>query len=311
MSVGRIRLGVAPIAWSNSDLPELGRDTTLETCLAESRMAGFTGTETGVKFPMDADILGPVLAAHDLDLVSGWFSGRLLDGTVEREIARIEGQLETFARLGAPVLVYAETTGSVQADRAVPVSRRPALADAGFAVYGRKLTALAEHMADRGVRMTYHHHMGTVIESATDIDRLMAHTGEAVGLLLDTGHLTFAGGSVEETTRRHGRRINHVHCKDIRPTVLDRVRRDDLSFLDAVLEGVFTVPGDGMIDFADFARVLADIGYSGWVVVEAEQDPAKAPPFDYAKRGYDHLSRVLAEAGFTIDGRKTAGKGPS
>jgi inosose dehydratase len=295
-----VRLGVAPIAWSNDDLPELGGDTPLETCLAESRAAGFSGTETGGKFPMDATRLGPILDAHGLKLVSGWFSGRLLDGSVELEKDRMERQLATFEALGAPVMVYAETTGSVQTQRQTPLSRRPRLAADEFGAYGTRLTALAEYMADRGVPMTYHHHMGTIVETDSEIDLLMTHTGAAVGLLVDTGHIAYAGGDYLAVTRRHARRVNHVHCKDVRPAVLAEARARDWSFLEAVLAGVFTTPGDGGVDFSAFARVLGEVGYSGWVVVEAEQDPVKAPPFPYVKLGHDHLTRLLTAVGLAI-----------
>ena len=295
-----INLGVAPIAWSNDDLPELGGDTPLETCLKESRAAGFSGTETGGKFPMDAAKLGPLLDAHGLRLVSGWFSGRLLEGSVAREKERMERQLATFKALGAPVMVYAETTGSVQTARQTPVSRRPRLAADAFKDYGARLTALAEYMAERGVAMTYHHHMGTIVETDAEIDLLMTHTGAAVGLLVDTGHIAYAGGDCLAVTRRHATRINHVHCKDVRPAVLAQVRAEDSSFLDAVVAGVFTAPGDGGVDFAAFARLLADISYSGWAVVEVEQDPVKAPPFKYAKMGHDHMTRQLTAAGLAI-----------
>jgi inosose dehydratase len=295
-----ISLGVAPIAWSNDDLPELGRDTPLETCLKESRAAGFSGTETGGKFPMDAAKLGPLLDAHGLKLVSGWFSGRLLEGSIAREKERMERQLATFKALGAPVMVYAETTGSVQTARQTPVSRRPRLSADAFKDYGARLTALAEYMAERGVAMTYHHHMGTMVETDAEIDLLMTHTGAAVGLLVDTGHIAYAGGDCLAVTRRHGARINHVHCKDVRPAVLAQVRAEDWSFLDAVVAGVFTAPGDGGVDFAAFARLLVDIGYSGWAVVEVEQDPVQAPPFEYAKMGHDHMTRLFTAAGLAI-----------
>jgi inosose dehydratase len=297
---GPIRLGVAPIAWSNSDLPQLGGDTTLETCLRESRKAGFSGTETGVKFPMNARILRPKLEANRLKLVSGWFSGELLKRSVAAEKDRILAQMETFKSLGAPVLVYAETTDTVQNKIDIGLSKRPRLAAEDFRDYGRKLTQLAEWMADFGVAMTYHHHMGTVVETEREIDLLMANTGAAVGLLMDSGHLTFAGGDVVATTRRHGRRINHVHGKDLRWDVLKTTRQKDLSFLSAILEGVFTVPGDGFIDFHAFARVLHEIGYEGWVVVEAEQDPAKAPPLAYARMGHRHLTSAFEAAGYSI-----------
>ena len=300
MAACAIRLGVAPIAWSNSDLPELGGDTPLDTCLAESRAAGYSGTETGVKFPMDAAVLGPILREHELALVSGWFSGRLLELSVTEEKQRIEAQLACFAALGAPVLVYAETTGSVQADRSTPASRRRRLSPHEFKHLGAKMTELAEHMAGRGVRMAYHHHVATVVETDEEIERLMDATGPAVGLLVDTGHSAYAGGDWLGITERYADRVVHVHCKDVRPAVLAQARAQDLSFLDAILAGVFTVPGDGCIDYDAFARALAKIGYQGWVVVEAEQDPAKAPPFEYARRGRAHLADAFERAGFDI-----------
>lgn len=295
-----IRFGIAPIAWTNSDLPQLGGDTSLETCLMESRAAGYSGTETGVKFPMDAGKLGPVLKSHGLALVSGWFSGELLTGSLEREKERMAPQLATFKALGAPALIYAETSGSVQAKQDRGISGRPRLDNQEIRAYGRRLTELAEWMASEAMPMSYHHHMGTVIENEREIDLLMAYTGPAVGLLLDTGHLTYAGASVLDTTRRHARRINHVHCKDIRWNVLKAARLDDMSFLDAILAGVFTVPGDGIIDYYAFARLLAEIGYAGWAVVEAEQDPLKAPPAKYAKLGHRHLTEAFRAAGYEI-----------
>ena len=297
---GPIKLGVAPIAWSNNDMLELGGDTPLETCLREERKAGFTGTETGVKFPMDPKVLGPILKKHKLALISGWFSGELLNSTVKAEQKRMMAQIGTYKALGAPAYVYAETTGTVQNKMNAPLSSRPRLPESEFPAYGRKLTELAEWMAEYGVPMTYHHHMGTIVETQREIDLLMRHTGKAVGLLLDTGHLTFAGGDVVETTRKHGRRINHVHCKDLRWDMLKQVRQQDMSFLKGVLEGVFTVPGDGFIDFHAFARTLFDIGYEGWAVVEAEQDPARAPAYEYALMGRRHLTSAFEAAGYEI-----------
>jgi inosose dehydratase len=224
----------------------------------------------------------------------------LLNSTVKAEQKRMMAQIDTYKALGAPCYVYAETTGTVQNKMDAPLSSRPRLAEADFPAYGRKLTELAEWMADYGVPMTYHHHMGTIVETQREIDLLMRHTGKAVGLLLDTGHLTFAGGDVAETTRKHGRRINHVHCKDLRWDLLKQVRQKDMSFLRGVLEGVFTVPGDGFIDFHAFARTLFDIGYEGWVVVEAEQDPAKAPAYEYALMGRRHLTSAFEAAGYEI-----------
>jgi len=300
-SPGRIPLGIAPIGWSNDDLPELGGDIALEQCLREARAAGYSGVEKGGKFPLDARVLGPLLEEHGLALVSGWFSGELRHGSVEREKRRIAQQLALYQALDVPVMLYAETTGTVQNRIEVPVADRPHMPDEEFKSYGDKLTELAEWLQAEGCPMTFHHHMGTVVETEREIDLLMARTGDAVGLLFDTGHLHFAGGDVLGTARRHGRRINHVHCKDIRADVLARLKAGNWSFLTGVVEGVFTVPGDGAIDFAAFAKVLAEIGYAGWVVVEAEQDPNKANPLEMARIGHAALTEAFGRAGFTIE----------
>jgi inosose dehydratase len=297
---GPIQLGIAPIGWSNDDLPELGGDISLEQCLREALEAGYAGVEKGGKFPMIPRELKPILEGHGLKLVTGWFSGELRHGTVEREKRRMAGQLQLFLELGAPVLVYAETTGTVQGNIDIPVADRPVMPDEEFKRYGDWLTELAEWLQAEGCPMTFHHHMGTVVETEREVDLLMRHSGEAVGLLLDTGHLTFAGGDVLATTRRHGARINHVHCKDIRHDVLEQHLAERWSFLKGVLEGVFTVPGDGMIDFGPFALLLAEIGYRGWVVVEAEQDPAKANPLEMARIGHTALTKAFSDAGFAI-----------
>jgi inosose dehydratase len=297
----KARLGIAPIAWSNDDLPELGGDTPLETCLSESREAGFSGVETGGKFPKTPRELKEVLSAHDLKLVSGWYSGRVLENDLGAEKDRAAAQIELFRENGAPVIVYGETTGTVQNQRNVPLARRPKLDDAQMRDYGRKLTAFAEHCHEQRVPLSFHHHMGTAIETEDDVDRLMNFSGEAVGLLFDTGHITFAGGDALRMAKRHGKRINHFHAKDIRREVLQKLDRERQSFLDAVLLGVFTVPGDGMIDFKAAAALLAEIGYEGWMVVEAEQDPKKANPLKYAKIGHEALSEALIAAGYTIE----------
>jgi inosose dehydratase len=297
----KARLGIAPIAWSNDDLPELGGDTPLEVCLAESREAGFTGTETGGKFPKTSRELKEVLAQHDLKLVSGWYSGLVLENELSRERDRAWAQLELFRENGASVIVYGETSGTVQNKRDVPLARRPKLDNEQMRAYGRKLTQFAEYCAEQGVPLAFHHHMATAIETEDDVDRLMNFSGEAVGLLFDTGHITFAGGDALRMALRHGGRINHVHAKDIRKNVLGALDPKKSSFLDAVLAGVFTVPGDGMIDFRRVAELLADIRYEGWVVVEAEQDPAKANPLKYAKIGHEALSEALEGAGYTIE----------
>lgn len=296
----KLRLGMSPISWSNDDLPQLGGETTLETCLIETRQAGFVGTETGGKFPKQAEELSAVLKAHDLALVSGWYSGTLIQNDLQSELAQIHDQLALFKACGASVIVYGETFETVQNRQERPLNSRPKLKDFDIPAYGRRLTALAEHCAEQGVPLTFHHHMGTAVETEEEIDQLMAHTGEAVNLLLDTGHLVFAGGDNASVISKYGKRINHVHTKDIRPDILSQVNKDSQSFLDCVLEGVFTVPGDGHIDYDDVMRRLCDVGYEGWVIIEAEQDPVKANPLEYAKIGYRALYDALDKAGYSL-----------
>lgn len=295
-----IELGIAPIGWSNDDLPELGGEIPLEQCLAEARLAGYAGVEKGGKFPMDAPVLGPILARYGLRLASGWFSGELRHGDIETEKVRIRQQLDLYLALGCPVMVYAETTGTVQAQTDTPVADRPRMEHEEFKRYGEKLTHLADWLKGEGCSMAYHHHMGTVVEREEEIDWLMANTADSVGLLFDTGHLVFAGGRIPDTVRRHARRINHVHVKDIRKDVLAQLRAERWSFLKGVVEGVFTVPGDGMIDFDEVAALLAEIGYAGWVVVEAEQDPAKANPLEMARLGLQTIRAAAAKANLQV-----------
>ena len=296
----QLKLGMSPISWSNDDLPQLGGETTLETCLRETREAGYTGTELGGKFPKDKETLGKVLAEHELKLVSGWFSGLLLNNTLENELERVKPQLELFAALEAPVLVYGETYQTVQNRQHEPLASKPVFADSEFTAYGERLTGLADYCASQGVQLTFHHHMGTGVETERELDLTMANTGESVGLLIDTGHLLFAGGDILAVIERHGHRVNHVHAKDIRSEVLEAVDREKDSFLDCVLRGVFTVPGDGMIDFHVVLQALADKDFQGWIIVEAEQDPAEADPYEYACIGYQALKKAALAAGYTI-----------
>ena len=296
-----IRLGTNPIAWSNDDMPELGGDTPLETCLSEARLAGFTGIEKGNKFPSDAVALKAVLAPHGLAFVSGWYGASLRVRDVDDEIAAMRPHFELLRDGGCEVMVFAETSGTVQGRRDVPVSDRPVMTVAEWPVFLDRLGRLGEWMAREGVRIAFHHHMGTVIETAAEIDRLMAGTPDSVGLLFDTGHLVFAGADPAAIAERWAHRIDHVHAKDVRPGVLDRVRRDRASFLDAVVAGVYTVPGDGCVDFTAALLPLHQSGYTGWMIVEAEQDPRAADPLTYARAGYAHLRSVTERMGFVIE----------
>ncbi|MEG3111897.1 myo-inosose-2 dehydratase [Pantoea sp. T14] len=296
----KAKLGIAPIAWSNDDLPQLGGDTPLSTCLAESREAGFSGVETGGKFPLSSAELRPQLAEYDLQLVSGWYSGTLLDNDLESEIAKVTPQLQLFKDCGAACLVYGETAGTIQNRQDVPLSQRRRLTESEIQRYGEKLTAFSDYCAEFGVPLAFHHHMGTAIEDERDIDLLMAHTGPSVGLLFDTGHLVFAGADPFSILKKHANRINHVHTKDVRAEVLAALDWQRDSFLDAVLKGVYTVPGDGCINFDRVVSELAETGYQGWFVVEAEQDPALAPPLEYARIGYASLIKALAQANYVL-----------
>ncbi|OCA54158.1 myo-inosose-2 dehydratase [Photorhabdus namnaonensis] len=292
-----VQLGINPLTWTNDDLPTLGADTPLETCLTEGRQAGFTGFELGNKFPRQANVLGPILAAHDLMLVSGWYSGELLTRSVAEEIKAVQSHLTLLRELGANVMVFAEVTNCIHGDQNKPVHLRPQFPTNRWQEYGEKLTEFARYTQKQGVQIAYHHHMGTVIETEKDVDHLMENTGDEVGLLLDTGHLTFAGADPLAIAERWAKRINHVHCKDIRPDVLNDVKNRKTSFLDAVLSGVFTVPGDGCVDYPAIFQVLKKQNYQGWLVVEAEQDPAIAHPFTYATMGYNNLRKFARDAG--------------
>lgn len=292
-----VQLGINPLTWTNDDLPSLGAETPLETCLSEGKLAGFEGFELGNKFPRQASVLGPILARHQLKLVSGWYSGELLTRSVEEEIAAVQDHLTLLRELGANVMVFCEVTDCIHGKQQVPVNQRPHFPAERWAEYGAKLTEFARYTQSQGVQIAYHHHMGTMIETEQDIDLLMQHTGEEVGLLLDTGHLTFAEVDPVAVAARWAKRINHVHCKDVRPAVLAEVKNKKMSFLNAVLAGVYTVPGDGCVDYPAVFRELKRVNYQGWLVVEAEQDPAIAHPLTYARLGYNNLHRFAEDAG--------------
>jgi inosose dehydratase/3D-(3,5/4)-trihydroxycyclohexane-1,2-dione acylhydrolase (decyclizing) len=230
-----------------------------------------------------------------LALVSGWYSSALLERDAEAEMIALRPHLDLLRGCGCEVLILAETSNAIHGDRTIPLSRRPVLTDSAWDVFAPRLSGLAERVRSEGMTIAYHHHMGTVIQSEAEIDRLMASTADSLTLLLDTGHATFAGADPVGLARRYRGRISHVHCKDVRSAVMANVADRDSSFLDSVVDGVFTVPGDGGIDFAGVLAALP--GYHGWLVVEAEQDPAKAHPLTYARIGHENLSRYAARAG--------------
>lgn len=295
-----IRLGANPIGWSNDDMQEIGGDTPLETCLAEAREAGFEGMELGHKFPREPKALKAALAPFKMACVSGWYSAELLKRDAAAEMAALRPHLDLLKAMGSNVLVFAETSNAIHGDIGKPLSHRPKMAAGEWKQFGERITEVAKRTADEGVRLVYHHHMGTIVESPEDIDAFMHATGDAAHLLLDTGHATWGGADPAKLARDYHARISHVHAKDVRQPIMEKARAQDWSFLKAVFGegdelGVYTVPGDGMVDYVGVFRALKP--YSGWVIVEAEQDPKKAPSLPYAKKGVTHLKATMKEAG--------------
>jgi len=295
-----IKIGVSPIAWSNDDFPELGGDTTLEQCLKETNEIGFSGIEAGGKFPKNSNELIPKLEKENLKLCSGWYGSNLLKNTVKEEILIMKKQLNLFKECNAPCMVVAEVSGSIQGEVKIPLSKRPILNSEEWKILYNRINEIGKYMEDNGVPLAYHHHMGTVVQSQEDTERLIDNTSDAVKLLIDTGHMMFAGGDFAKIAKDYSTRLHHVHCKDIRKEVLDVALKDDLSFIDAFFAGAFTVPGDGCINYNNFLKILKDSNYEGWLVVEAEQDPQKANPFEYGKIGFNHLKKIALDCGFKI-----------
>ena len=289
-----VKIGINPISWSNDDLPSLGGETPLSTALTEGRAIGYQGFELGNKFPREPDALRELMAGYRLDVVSGWYSGRLATRSIDEEIAAVEPHLRLLAGNGCKVMVYGEVADSIQGERTVPLYKRPRFRDDDpFKRYGERLTAFGRYLLRHGVRLAYHHHMGAYVEAPGDIDRAMAYTGDEIGLLFDSGHAYFGGGNPLDILTKHIHRVCHVHCKDVRPAIIRHARNRQWSFLDSVLNGVFTVPGDGAIDFAAIIDTLRAHAYQGWLVVEAEQDPAVAPSYAYASKGYRTLRALV------------------
>ena len=295
-----VKLGIAPIAWSNDDMPELGGETSLEQCLDEASQAGFIGIESGGKFPKTSEELLPKLDNYNLNLCSGWYGGNLRQNSTNEEKQLIRGQLDLFKDCNAPCIVFAEVSGSIQGDPNRKLSTRPQMDNEEWNSFCNKLSEMGKFLEGEGMPLAYHHHMGTVIETHEDTIRLLENTDDSVKLTLDTGHMLFAQGNSKKILEDFSSRIIHIHCKDIRKNVLDNSLENDLSFRGAFLDGAFTVPGDGCIDYKPLFDILKVKNYSGWLVVEAEQDPAKANPFKYAKIGYKYLTETLKTSNIEI-----------
>jgi inosose dehydratase len=281
-------------------MPELGGKTSLEQCLNEASRAGFTGIESGGKFPKNSELLLPKLKKENLSLCSGWYGAQLLKNSAKDEFLFMKDQLKLFKDCKSPCMVFAEITNSVQGDPKTPLSQRPKLSKDEWNTLISRINEISKMMIDENMPLAYHHHMGTVIETEEETKRLMESTIDSVKLLIDTGHMLFAQGNSINLAKDFSEKLIHVHCKDIRKDVLDNSLKNDSTFRQAFLDGAFTVPGDGCIDYKPFLKTLKEKNYSGWLVVEAEQDPAKANPFEYAKIGYNYLSKTAKECGFEI-----------
>lgn len=298
-----VKVGISLIAWQNDDLPELTKDYTTEGAMEDAARIGYVGVERGRRMPADTEGLRAYLDRYGVALCGGWCSGYLMVSSVAEEAEAILDQVEQFAALNAPCIVYAECSNTIQGNIAQPVSQRPKLTRDEVMAYGAKLSELAKWSADQGCVLSYHHHMGAMVQDAEDIDWLMEGSDPALTLLYDTGHLLHAGADPLAVLDKWGERVHHVHFKDVRKPVLDWVQREDRSFLDGVAAGVFSVPGDpdGCIDFQAVTDRLKAMDYSGWIVVEAEQDPAKADPFEFSKLGYTHILDVCARSRLKVE----------
>jgi inosose dehydratase len=282
----KVKLGIAPIAWTNDDMPELGGENTFEQCVSEMALAGFTGSEVGNKYPRDTEVLKKALNLRGINIASAWFSSFLTTKPFDETKEEFINHRDFLHAMGAKVIVVAEQGHSIQGMIDTPVlSKKPYFTEEEWNKLARGLEELGKLAAEKGMKIVYHHHMGTGVQTLEEIDKLMEMTDpNLVYLLFDTGHLTFSDVNPEVVLKKYVNRIKHVHLKDIRKEVLAAVKSEEMSFLNAVKAGVFTVPGDGMINYDPLFKTLDENNYEGWFVVEAEQDPAKANPLEYAMK---------------------------
>lgn len=294
-----IKFGTNPIAWSNDDDQSLGAHISLEQCLDETAQIGFDGIEKGHKLPTTPEEIEKQLGGRGLQYVSGWHSLNLLTNSIESEKEAMQPYLDLLKAVGSKVIITCETSNAIHGADDTPVNNKPVLTDEQWVAFGKGVEALAAFAAEQGITLVYHHHMGTVVESEAEIDRFMEVTGPKTHLLFDTGHCFFGGGDVAAVAKRHMARVAHIHAKNIRPDIMKEVREQNLSFLEGVRRGVFTVPGDpeGIVDFNPVLVSAAARNYDGWIVIEAEQDPDVRNPFEYQSMGLKALKQMAADAG--------------
>ena len=295
-----IQFGTNPIAWANDDDQSIGANIPTARILDEAgRQIGFDGIENGHRWPDEPEALRALLAEYGLKFISGWYSTELLLRSVEDEIAACQHHLAKLKHNGCKVMIVCETSNAIHGDAAKPVNDRPVLSVDEMVAFGAKLEAFAAYLAGEGVTLVYHHHMGTIVESSEEIDALMAATGPHTHLLFDAGHCTFGGGDPVAVLTKHAARVRHFHAKNIRPAITAKVRAEGWSFLQGVVGGAFTVPGDqeGGVDFVPLLKILADHKYDGWIVIEAEQNPDERNPLLYQTLGLATLKRIAREVG--------------
>ena len=283
----KVKLGIAPIAWTNDDMPDLGKENTFEQCVSEMALAGFTGSEVGNKYPKDPEVLKKALELRGVEICNQWFSSFLITKPFEEVEKEFRAQLTFLKAMGAKVIGASEQSNSVQGQMDTPVfGHKYEMNDEEWDTFCTGMNKLGKIAKEEyGIALTFHHHMGTVVQSLAEVDRMMENTDpEYVSLLFDTGHFTYCGEDPLEVVKKYVHRIKHVHLKDIRPEVVEQVKKENMSFLAGVRAGAFTIPGDGCINYDPIFKVLEDAGYEGYMVVEAEQDPAKANPLEYAIR---------------------------
>lgn len=287
----QVKLAIAPIGWTNDDMPELGSEVTFEQCISEMALSGFSGSEVGNKYPRDIEVLKKALSLRGLEIASAWFSSFLTSKPFEVTAKTFLEHRDFLYEMGAKVIVVSEQGNSIQGQMETPIfANKPVNSEEEWKLLLEGLTRLGDLAAEKGMKIVYHHHMGTGVQTTTEIDRLMEGTDpEKVSLLYDTGHLVFSGEDHLAVLRKYVNRIHHVHLKDIRLEVVERVHSEKMSFLQAVKSGVFTVPGDGIIDFKPVFEVLSEANYKGWFVVEAGQDPSIANPFEYAVKARKYI----------------------
>ncbi|KZL93470.1 myo-inosose-2 dehydratase [Clostridium magnum] len=280
----KVKLGIAPIAWTNDDMPELGKENTFEQCVSEMALAGFTGSEVGNKYPRNVEVLKRALEIRGVKIAAAWFSSFLTTKPFEETASAFVEHRDFLHAMGAEIIVVSEQGHSVQGMMDTPVlSKKPHFTEEEWGKLAKGLEELGKLAAEKSMKIVYHHHMGTGVQTFEEIDKLMEMTDpKLVYLLFDTGHLTFSDVDPDAVLRKYIGRIKHVHLKDIRQEKLAKVKKEDMSFLNAVKSGVFTVPGDGMINYDPLFKILDENNYEGWFIVEAEQDPAEANPLEYA-----------------------------